>query len=68
MKVTVDQDVCMGASYCVQAAAAMFQHNHEGIVELTDGTAGPREIPDDVVEQVEEAFGGCPSGAIQIDG
>ena len=66
MRVSVDQDICMGAEYCLQAAATMFRHNDEGIVELTDGTTGPRAIPEDLRAQVADAVGGCPSGAIQV--
>lgn len=60
MKVTVDQDTCIGAGNCEATAPDIF--------EVRDGKSHVKvgQVPEDQEEKVRKAVDGCPSGAISI--
>ncbi len=63
MKITIDEDKCVGAGQCVMAAAHVFdQRDEDGIVVLLDSTP-----PDELSAQVEDAAALCPSLAITVE-
>ena len=61
MRVLADRDVCISAGNCVMAAAAIFDQDDDGIVEvLVD------EVPDGEQDHAREAVRLCPSEALRI--
>ncbi|MDO9351117.1 MAG: ferredoxin [Deltaproteobacteria bacterium] len=61
MKVTVDEETCIGCEVCVDTCPEVF--------EMADDKARPKtiEVPKDVVESCREAAENCPVEAIQIE-
>lgn len=62
MKVTVDQDRCVGGGQCVLIAPDVFdQRDEDGIVVLLESAPG-----EDRAEDVREAAHVCPAAAIAV--
>ena len=61
MKVTVDEETCIGCEVCVDTCPEVF--------EMVDDKARVKinEVPRDVVESCREATENCPVEAIQIE-
>jgi ferredoxin len=59
-RIVVDRDVCIGAGSCVSRRPRTFDLDDDGLVVLLDAGAGSPE-------QLEEAEGNCPSGAIRLE-
>lgn len=63
LRVSVNQNVCVGAGLCVTTAAAVFdQRDEDGIVDLLQA-----EPSEDTYEDVESAARKCPSKAIRVE-
>ncbi|MBV6701540.1 ferredoxin [Kitasatospora aureofaciens] len=61
MRITVDTDRCVGAGQCVLTAPAVFDQDHDGVVEVHDPAVGADEQ-----DAVALAATLCPSGAITV--
>jgi ferredoxin len=62
MRVSVDQDRCVGSGQCVLAAAEVFdQRDEDGIVVLLDD-----DPPAEQDEDVRQAAAVCPALAITL--
>jgi ferredoxin len=61
LKVTVDEETCIGCEVCVDTCPEVF--------EMADDKARAKanEVPKDVVESCREAAENCPVEAIQIE-
>ncbi|MDA3648052.1 ferredoxin [Saccharopolyspora indica] len=63
MKVTVDQDRCVGSGQCVLTAEAVFdQRDEDGVVVLLN--ANP---PEHLADDVHQAAAICPAAAITTE-
>jgi ferredoxin len=62
VRITVDQDRCVGSAYCQRIAPATFDLGDDGIAfVLGDDAAGT-----DAAAAVREAEAACPSTAISV--
>jgi len=60
MKVTVDQDVCIGSGNCEATCPEVF--------EVVDGKSRVKKnpVPPELESKAQDAVDGCPSGAISV--
>lgn len=63
LRVSVDQDVCVGAGLCVLSTSEVFdQRDEDGVVKLLQD-----EPPASLHEKVMGAARKCPSKAIKVE-
>jgi ferredoxin len=61
MKVTVDEETCIGCGLCAETCPEVFELNDDKVSVKVD------EVPNDVVDSCREAVENCPVEAIQIE-
>ena len=64
MKISVDQDRCVGSAYCQRIAPATFDLGDDGIAVVLDVDAAGAGADSDAA--VREAEAACPSMAISV--
>ncbi|MFC0014706.1 MULTISPECIES: ferredoxin [Allobacillus] len=63
----VDQDTCIACGACGATAPDVFDYNDDGVAfSLLDDNKGNKQIPDEWLEDVEDAFEGCPTESIRL--
>lgn len=63
----VDQDTCIACGACQATAPDIFDANDEGIsFSLIDDNQGIRPIPDELLDDLEDAEEGCPTESILV--
>ncbi|WP_102027165.1 ferredoxin [Salirhabdus sp. Marseille-P4669] len=63
----VDQDTCIACGACGTTAPDIFDYNDEGLsFVILDNNNGTSEVPADLIEDLEDAFDGCPTESIRI--
>ncbi|KAB7705535.1 ferredoxin [Bacillus aerolatus] len=63
----VDQDTCIACGACGATAPEIFDYDDEGIAfAILDNNTGITEVPDDLEEDLEDAFDGCPTDSIKM--
>lgn len=64
----VDQDTCIACSACGIAAPDLFDYNDEGIsFALLDDNQGMTPVPEDLEDDLEDAYESCPSNSIKME-
>jgi ferredoxin len=63
----VDKETCIACGACGVAAPDVFDYDDEGLAYVVlDDNEGIIEIPDVLVNDVLDAFEGCPTDSIKI--
>ena len=60
MKVTVNQDACIGCGACEQIDDELFKVNDDGVSEAVS-----EDVPEGKEESAKEAIDACPTSAIE---
>lgn len=61
MKAYVDQDGCISCGMCIDVCPEVFSYNDDKVSQAIEG-----DIPDEYLEQAEEARDGCPVSVIDL--
>ena len=61
MRVTVDEETCIGCGLCAETCPEVFEMNDEKARVKVD------EVPEDLADTCREAADDCPVEAIQIE-
>jgi len=63
----VDKDTCIACGACGGAAPDIYEYDEDGIAFVSlDDNMGIVEIPDVLVDDMMDAFEGCPTGSIKV--
>lgn len=63
----VDQDTCIACGACGATAPEIFDYNDKGIAfSILDANTGITEVSEDLEEDLEDAFDGCPTDSIKL--
>ncbi|MBR2078145.1 MAG: ferredoxin [Exiguobacterium sp.] len=63
----VDKDTCIACGACGAAAPDIYDYDDEGLAfNLMDDNTGTVEIPDELYEDMMDAFEGCPTDSIKV--
>lgn len=63
----VDKDTCIACGACGAAAPDIYDYDDEGLAfNLMDDNTGTIEIPDELYEDMMDAFEGCPTDSIKV--
>ncbi|WP_227937893.1 ferredoxin [Alkalihalobacillus deserti] len=63
----VDQETCIACGACGSSAPDIYDYDDEGIAFVTlDDNKGIVEIPNELLDDVEDAFKGCPTDSIKV--
>ncbi|NEU31905.1 ferredoxin [bacterium LRH843] len=63
----VDQDTCIACGACGSTAPGIYDYDEEGKSFVTlDNNQGTAEISEDLIDDMIDAYEGCPSDSIKI--
>jgi len=63
----VDQATCIACGACGASAPEIFDYDEEGIAfSLLDENTGEQEVPEELVDDMMDAYEGCPSDSIRL--
>ncbi|MFC0523114.1 ferredoxin [Pontibacillus salicampi] len=63
----VDKETCIACGACGAAAPDIYDYDDEGIAYvILDDNQGTAEVPDELDEDLEDAFEGCPTDSIKV--
>lgn len=62
----VDKETCIACAACGSAAPEIFDYDEDGLAHvMLDDNSGTIEIPEDLLDDFEDAFEGCPTESIK---
>jgi ferredoxin len=63
----VDQETCIACGACGASAPEIFDYDDEGLAYvILDNNLGTAEVPEDLHDDLEDAFEGCPTESIKM--
>lgn len=63
----VDKETCISCGACAASAPDLFDYDDDGLAfSLLDGNKGDVSIPDELLEDLADAYDGCPTESIRI--
>ncbi|MFP7169431.1 ferredoxin [Terribacillus sp. FSL K6-0262] len=63
----VDQDTCIACGTCGAVAPDVYDYDDEGLAfVLLDRNTGTFAVPEELQEDVTEAYEGCPTESIKL--
>ncbi|OEH54090.1 ferredoxin [Oceanobacillus sp. E9] len=63
----VNQETCLACGACGEVAPEIFDFDEEGVAYVfLDENKGICQIPDELVDDLEDAYEECPSESIKI--
>ncbi|MFD2640321.1 ferredoxin [Piscibacillus salipiscarius] len=63
----VNQDTCIACGACGATAPDLFDYDETGVAfNLIDQNTGTIKVPDELLEDLEDAYEGCPTESIQL--
>lgn len=64
----VDQSTCIACGACGATAPDLFDYDDEGIAfAILDDNAGVTAVPEDLLDDLEDAYEGCPTDSIKME-
>lgn len=68
MKYTiVNKETCIACGACNDIAPAIFNHDRKGHSHvILDDNQGTAAVPEDLYDDLEDAWDECPSGSIKV--
>ena len=63
----VQQDTCIACGACGASAPNLFDYDDDGFAYgILDQNEGISEVPEQFIEDLEDAFEGCPTNSIKM--
>ncbi|RYM05371.1 ferredoxin [Sporolactobacillus sp. THM7-7] len=63
----VDKETCIACGACGAAAPELFDYDDEGLAfSLLDRNQGNTPVPDEALDDLFDAYEGCPSESIRL--
>ena len=63
----VDKDTCIACGACGAAAPDIYDYDYDGIAfVILDDNEGVTPVPDELLEDLEDASEGCPTDSIKV--
>ncbi len=63
----INRETCIACGSCNPNAPDLFDYTEDGFAfAILDDNAGVTEIPEDYLEDLEDALEGCPTGSILV--
>ncbi|WP_047985337.1 ferredoxin [Ornithinibacillus californiensis] len=63
----VDKETCIACGACGVTCPLLFDYDDEGLAFVTiDDNTGNKEVPEELEDDVLDAYEGCPSDSIKI--
>ena len=63
----IDQETCIACGACGAAAPDIYDYDDEGIALVTlDNNQGTKEVPEDLEDDMLDAFEGCPTDSVKV--
>lgn len=63
----VNRDTCISCGSCGDLAPDVYDYDEEGLAYvMADDNQGCKQVEEEFIEDVQDAFEECPSGSIRI--